>query len=55
MKLPISVALVPGADRYVGRHFARRLLERGAKVHPQARPADGDIEAGLPWNRGTSP
>jgi NAD(P)-dependent dehydrogenase (short-subunit alcohol dehydrogenase family) len=38
MKIANSVALVTGANRGIGRHFARQLLERGAaKVYATAR------------------
>ena len=38
MKIPGSVALVTGANRGIGRHFALQLLERGAsKVYATAR------------------
>ncbi|MEU4679044.1 SDR family oxidoreductase [Micromonospora sp. NPDC023737] len=38
MKINGSVALVTGANRGIGRHFARQLLERGAaKVYATAR------------------
>ncbi|MET8121889.1 SDR family oxidoreductase [Micromonospora sp. NPDC005189] len=38
MRIPGSVALVTGANRGIGRHFARQLLERGAtKVYATAR------------------
>ncbi|PSL55572.1 short-subunit dehydrogenase [Saccharothrix carnea] len=41
MKIANSVALVTGANRGLGRHFARQLLERGAaKVYATARNAD---------------
>lgn len=42
MEIPGSVALVTGANRGIGRHFARQLLERGAsKVYATARRPDG--------------
>jgi NAD(P)-dependent dehydrogenase (short-subunit alcohol dehydrogenase family) len=38
MKVNGSIALVTGANRGIGRHFARQLLERGAaKVYATAR------------------
>ncbi|WP_422746991.1 SDR family NAD(P)-dependent oxidoreductase [Mycobacterium sp. WMMD1722] len=37
MKLRGSTALVTGANRGIGHHFARELLERGAKVYATAR------------------
>ncbi|MEU8328858.1 SDR family oxidoreductase [Micromonospora sp. NPDC048839] len=38
MKITGSIALVTGANRGIGRHFARQLLERGAtKVYATAR------------------
>lgn len=38
MKIAGSVALVTGANRGIGRHFARQLLDRGAtKVYATAR------------------
>ncbi|MET7709555.1 SDR family oxidoreductase [Micromonospora sp. NPDC005413] len=38
MRIPGSVALVTGANRGIGRHFTRQLLERGAtKVYATAR------------------
>ncbi|MFD0199663.1 MULTISPECIES: SDR family oxidoreductase [Saccharothrix] len=41
MKIANSVALVTGANRGLGRHFARQLLERGAaKVYATARNPD---------------
>lgn len=45
MKISGSVALVTGANRGMGRHFARQLLERGAaKVYATARnPALIDV------------
>ncbi|QQQ76669.1 SDR family oxidoreductase [Saccharothrix sp. 6-C] len=44
MKIANSVALVTGANRGLGRHFARQLLERGAaKVYATARDA-GSID-----------
>ncbi|KOX32519.1 short-chain dehydrogenase [Saccharothrix sp. NRRL B-16348] len=44
MKIANSVALVTGANRGLGRHFARQLLDRGAaKVYATARDA-GSID-----------
>jgi NAD(P)-dependent dehydrogenase (short-subunit alcohol dehydrogenase family) len=45
MKLSGSTALVTGANRGIGRHFARQLLDRGAaKVYATARtPGQVDI------------
>src|SRR5881628_3776387 len=41
MKIEGSVALVTGANRGLGRHFARQLLDRGAaKVYAAARHPD---------------
>ncbi|MGX7671454.1 SDR family oxidoreductase [Plantactinospora sp. DSM 117369] len=37
MQISGAVALVTGANRGLGRHFARQLLERGAKVYATAR------------------
>ncbi|MBB4904854.1 SDR family oxidoreductase [Actinophytocola algeriensis] len=37
MKIEDSVALVTGANRGLGRHFAEALLRRGAKVYATAR------------------
>lgn len=37
MRINDSVALVTGANRGLGRHFARQLLDRGAKVYATAR------------------
>jgi NAD(P)-dependent dehydrogenase (short-subunit alcohol dehydrogenase family) len=44
MKLHGSTALVTGANRGIGRHFALELLSRGAKVYATARrPESVDI------------
>jgi NAD(P)-dependent dehydrogenase (short-subunit alcohol dehydrogenase family) len=45
MRISGSVALVTGANRGMGRHFARQLIERGAvKVYATARnPALVDV------------
>ncbi|ONI81950.1 short-chain dehydrogenase [Saccharothrix sp. ALI-22-I] len=41
MKIANSIALITGANRGIGRHFARQLLERGAaKVYATARNPD---------------
>ena len=40
MRINDSVALVTGANRGLGRHFARQLLDRGAKVYATARRPD---------------
>lgn len=37
MRITDSVALVTGANRGLGRHFAQQLLDRGAKVYATAR------------------
>ncbi|MFI7542644.1 SDR family oxidoreductase [Actinoplanes sp. NPDC049599] len=37
MRLKNSVALVTGANRGLGRHFAAQLVQRGAKVYAAAR------------------
>jgi len=37
MQIKDSVALVTGANRGLGRHFAEQLLDRGAKVYATAR------------------
>src|SRR5689334_9625238 len=54
MNLEGSIALVTGANRGLGRHFAAQLLERGAsKVYATARdprgiaPADGLVPLAL--------
>ncbi|QFZ16154.1 SDR family oxidoreductase [Saccharothrix syringae] len=42
MRIPGSTALVTGANRGIGRHFARQLLDRGAaKVYATARDPEG--------------
>src|SRR5690606_41781751 len=41
MEIQGSIAIVTGANRGMGRHFARQLLERGAaKVYAGARRAE---------------
>ena len=46
MKINGSIALVTGARRGLGRHFARQLLDRGAaKVYATARRPE---QAGIP-------
>jgi len=40
MDIANSVALVTGANRGLGRHFATQLLERGAKVYAGVRNPD---------------
>ena len=37
MRINNSTALVTGANRGLGNHFARQLLARGAKVYATAR------------------
>ena len=49
MKIEGSVALVTGANRGLGRHFAAQLLERGAKVYAGARnPESVDLPGAIP-------
>jgi NAD(P)-dependent dehydrogenase (short-subunit alcohol dehydrogenase family) len=49
MDLTNSVALVTGANRGLGRHFAAQLLERGAKVYAGARnPETVDLPGAVP-------
>ncbi|GAA1040884.1 SDR family oxidoreductase [Virgisporangium ochraceum] len=49
MDLSNAVALVTGANRGLGRHFAAQLLERGAKVYAGARnPASVDLPGAVP-------
>ena len=49
MDLTNSVALVTGANRGLGRHFAAQLLERGAKVYAGARnPETVDLPGAIP-------
>ena len=40
MKISGSTALVTGANRGLGRHFAQQLLQRGARVYATARNPD---------------
>ncbi|WP_433362016.1 SDR family oxidoreductase [Actinoplanes sp. CA-142083] len=49
MDLTNSVALVTGANRGLGRHFAAQLIERGAKVYAGARnPETVDLPGAIP-------
>jgi NAD(P)-dependent dehydrogenase (short-subunit alcohol dehydrogenase family) len=49
MDISNSVALVTGANRGLGRHFAAQLLERGAKVYAAARtPEQVDLPGAIP-------
>jgi NAD(P)-dependent dehydrogenase (short-subunit alcohol dehydrogenase family) len=49
MKLAGSIALVTGANRGLGRHFAEQLLTRGATVYAGARtPASVDLPGAIP-------
>jgi NAD(P)-dependent dehydrogenase (short-subunit alcohol dehydrogenase family) len=49
MDISNSVALVTGANRGLGRHFAAQLLERGAKVYAAARtPEKIDLPGAVP-------
>src|SRR5688572_16231626 len=49
MNLTNSVAVVTGANRGLGRHFAAQLLERGAKVYAAARrPEAIDLTGAIP-------
>jgi NAD(P)-dependent dehydrogenase (short-subunit alcohol dehydrogenase family) len=49
MDLSHAVALVTGANRGLGRHFAAQLLDRGAKVYAGARnPAAVDLPGAVP-------
>ena len=48
MDITNSVAVVTGANRGLGRHFAAQLLERGAKVYAGARnPASVDLPGAI--------
>jgi NAD(P)-dependent dehydrogenase (short-subunit alcohol dehydrogenase family) len=42
-----TVALVTGANRGLGRHFAQQLQERGAKVYAAARNPETITQPGL--------
>jgi NAD(P)-dependent dehydrogenase (short-subunit alcohol dehydrogenase family) len=49
MNLTDSVAVVTGANRGLGRHFAAQLLERGATVYAAARrPETLDLPGAIP-------
>ncbi|MFC0437826.1 SDR family oxidoreductase [Kutzneria buriramensis] len=49
MDLTNTVAVVTGANRGLGREFAKQLVERGAKVYATARrPETVDIEGAIP-------
>jgi NAD(P)-dependent dehydrogenase (short-subunit alcohol dehydrogenase family) len=49
MNIENSIALVTGANRGLGRHFASQLLERGAKVYAAARnPETIDLPGVVP-------
>lgn len=49
MDLSSCTALVTGANRGLGRHFAEQLLQRGARVYAGARNADGvDLPGAIP-------
>ncbi|GIF20792.1 NAD(P)-dependent dehydrogenase (short-subunit alcohol dehydrogenase family) [Actinoplanes tereljensis] len=49
MDITNSVAVVTGANRGLGRHFAAQLLERGAKVYAAARVLDSiDLPGAIP-------
>jgi NAD(P)-dependent dehydrogenase (short-subunit alcohol dehydrogenase family) len=49
MKIDGSTALVTGANRGLGRHFAEQLLARGAKVYAGARNPDSvDLPGAIP-------
>jgi NAD(P)-dependent dehydrogenase (short-subunit alcohol dehydrogenase family) len=47
MQLEGSIALVTGANRGLGRHFAEQLLARGAKVYAGARDRNSVDLAGV--------
>ena len=49
MDITNSVAVVTGANRGLGRHFAAQLIERGAKVYAAARnPSAIDLPGAIP-------
>lgn len=49
MDISASTALVTGANRGLGRHFASQLIARGAKVYAGARdPGSVDLEGVIP-------
>ncbi|MCX4528944.1 MULTISPECIES: SDR family oxidoreductase [unclassified Streptomyces] len=49
MELKDAVAVVTGANRGLGRHFAAQLVERGAKVYAAARrPESVDLRGVVP-------
>jgi NAD(P)-dependent dehydrogenase (short-subunit alcohol dehydrogenase family) len=49
MQIAGSTALVTGANRGLGRHFAEQLLARGAKVYAGARNPDSvDLPGAIP-------
>jgi len=49
MDITNAVAVVTGANRGLGRHFAAQLLERGVKVYAGARnPATVDLPGAIP-------
>ncbi len=49
MQITGAVALVTGANRGLGREFARQLVERGATVYATARrPETLDLEGVVP-------
>ena len=49
MDISGSTALVTGANRGLGRHFATELLKRGAKVYAGARNPDSiDVDGAIP-------